>query len=108
MAPVSLLCKGFLDSLLTTNRTTQKTKPSKEDDVQIVDDDDDDPLRSDAESDDDDDDEVNAKIESRRIYLNHKSDKSAAATITTATATDQLMTDKELKRLLKRTVILKL
>lgn len=106
MAPVSLLCKGFLDSLLTTNRTTQKTKPSKEDDVQIVDDDDDDPLRSDAES--DDDDEVNAKIESRRIYLNQKTDKSAAAIITTATATDQLMTDKELKRLLKRTVILKL
>lgn len=94
-----MLCKGFLKALVAADRPGQS---AIDDDVQVVE-----SYRLNDETHDDDienDDELREIVESRRMYLNQP--KAAAKRDTSVT--EQLNTEKLLKRLMKKKVSLML
>lgn len=96
MVPVSLLCKGFLKALVATDRPD---KCAADDDVQIVEN-----YRLNNETNDDDienDDQLREIVESRRLFLNQSIKAAAKRDIS---VTEQLNTEKFLKRLMKKDV----
>lgn len=100
MVPVSLLCKGFLKALVAADRPDQS---AADDDVQIVEN-----YRLNDEANDDDienDKQLQEIVESRRMYLNQSIKAAAKRDIC---VTEQLNTEKLLKRLMKKNVTLML